>query len=153
MTTLPMPFASRRRPAFGFTLVEILIVIVILGILSAIVIPQFSNASDESQQSALHQNLFRMRQQITLYKNEHNGNHPTLANFIDQMTLASNRAGQTAAVGTTGYNLGPYLQKMPQNPFTDTIPVSDGAVGSSAWYYDETTGHVAPNDSTEHRTW
>lgn len=150
MTALPRLSDARRR---AFTLVEILIVVVILGILAGIVLPQFSDAADESKESAMKQNLMRMRQQIELYRQEHNGSYPTLANFIDQMTLVSDQAGATAAIGTAGYRLGPYLPKMPRNPYTDTIPIGSGVVGSSAWYYDETTGHIAPNDSAERRAW
>lgn len=137
----------------AFTLVEILIVVVILGILAAIVIPQFTSASETSRESALQQDLFRLRQQIELYKHHHNGEAPTLANFIDQMTLATDTDGDTAARGTAGYPHGPYLPNMPTNPFTDTVPLGDGAVGSSAWYYNEDTGEIAPNDSAEHRDW
>lgn len=144
----PLRHASGR----GFTLIEILVIVVIIGILSAIVIPQFSDATDSSRESALKQDLFRMRQQIELYHNHHN-TYPSLANFIDQMTLASDQDGNTAAAGTPGYPFGPYLPKMPTNPFTNTIPIGAGAVGSSAWYYDESTGAIAPNDSTEHRAW
>ena len=153
MTALPLTPAARRRSARAFTLVEILVVVVILGILAGIVLPQFTSATQDSKESALQQNMFRMRQQVELYRQQHNGSYPTLANFIDQMTLASDQEGNTAAIGTAGYPLGPYLQKMPRNPFTDTVPIGDGAVGSSAWYYDESTGHIAPNDSTEHRDW
>jgi len=137
----------------AFTLVEILIVVVILGILAAIVVPQFSNASTQAKESALQQDLYRMRSQIELYRNEHSGDTPVLADFIDQMTLASNDVGDTAPRNTPGYPFGPYLPSMPENPFTDTIPISDGAVGTSAWYYDQATGDLYPNDTAEHRTW
>ena len=153
MTVLPTAHPARRLATRGFTLVEILVVVVILGVLAAIVLPQFSNAAGDSKDSALQQNLFRMRQQIELYRQQHNGDYPTLANFIEQMTLVSDQTGATAAIGTSGYTLGPYLQKMPRNPYTDTVPIGDGAVGTSAWYYDESTGHIAPNDSAEHRAW
>lgn len=144
-----MPDSCRHR---AFTLIEILIVVVILGILAAIVVPRFSDATETSKENALKGNLFRLRQQIEIYKAEH-GDYPTLADFIDQMTLASDKAGDTAAVGTSGYPFGPYIHQMPVNPFTDTVPIGSGAVGSSAWYYDETTGHIAPNDSVDRRDW
>ncbi|MEM1212734.1 MAG: prepilin-type N-terminal cleavage/methylation domain-containing protein [Planctomycetota bacterium] len=143
---------TRRWPR-GFTLVEILIVVVIIAVLAAIVIPQFSNASETSKQNALRSNMFQLRQQIELYKVDHDGVPPTLADFIDQMTLSTNTAGDTAAIGTPGYPHGPYLNQMPPNPFTDTVPLGSGSVGSSAWWYDETTGDIAPNDSSTHRNW
>ncbi len=59
------------RAKSGFTLVEILIVVVILGILAAIVIPQFTSASTEAKQSALVSNLQSVRSQIELYKIHH----------------------------------------------------------------------------------
>jgi general secretion pathway protein G len=146
-------FDARPTAGRGFTLVEILVVVVILGVLAAIVVPQFSSASEDGRESALKQDVFRMRQQIELYKVHHKGEVPTLANFIDQMTLSTDEDGNTAAIGTPGYPYGPYMPFMPRNPFTDTVPLGDGAVGSSAWYYDETTGEIAPNDSAEHRAW
>ncbi len=65
-----------RRNAF--TLVELLIVVVILGILAAVVIPQFSNASDSAVKSALKSQLQTMTAQTELYKVQNAGTYPTL---------------------------------------------------------------------------
>ena len=70
----------------GFTLVEILIVVVILGILAAIVIPQFTDASTQSKLSSCRTTLQSMRSQIELYKIQHNDDAPALDEFATQMT-------------------------------------------------------------------
>ena len=56
----------KRTTKKGFTLVEILIVVIILGILAAIVIPQFSQASTEARVSSLKTNLQTIRSQLEL---------------------------------------------------------------------------------------
>ena len=65
----------------AFTLVEILIVVVILGILAAIVIPQFTSASESAKSSSLVSQLQTLRSQFELYQIQHNGDYPTLANL------------------------------------------------------------------------
>ena len=137
----------------GFTLIEVLIVVVMLGILAAMVVPQFMSAADETREESLQAILHRVRQQLEIYKEQHRGQYPSLDQFEAQMTLSSNVAGQTAAVGTTGYPFGPYLYSMPRNPMTDGTDVGDGAVGTSDWYYDEGSGAFHANDSAETRTW
>jgi general secretion pathway protein G len=64
---------SRKR---GFTLVEILIVVVIMGILAAIVVPQFSQSSDDARYTSTVQNLQSLRGQIDLFRNQHEGRLP-----------------------------------------------------------------------------
>lgn len=140
-----------RRASGGFTLVEILIVVLILGILAAIVIPQFTSAAEETRDNSLKMNLYRIRQQIEIYKQQHNGNPPTLASFEAQMTGASNVDGNTAAIGTDGYPFGPYITDIPSNAFTSGNTIGSGAVGDSDWYYDQTTGNFHANNSAEHR--
>ena len=134
----------------AFTLVEVLIVVIILGILAAIVVPQFSNASSDAKLSALKTNLQTIRGQIQLYKLQPNDVYPALATFVEQMPLASKADGTTAPVGTAEFDLGPYLQSVPTNPYTHTATVGSGAVGSSAWYYNEVTGVFRANDAAAH---
>jgi len=126
-----------RRAAF--TLVEILIVVIILGILAAIVVPQFTAASDDAKESALASDLQTVRSQLQLYKLQHKNVYPSDITLLTQATDED---------GAAGGNFGPYLTKFPTNPFTDTSDVNTTAKGSGAqaWYYTSSAGEFAPND-------
>ena len=128
----------------GFTLVEILVVVVILGILAAIVIPKYSEASSEAKFSNLCTNLHILRSQIELYKSQHNNTPPTFANFVAQMT------GQTDITGAVGNDYGPYMRKIPINQFNGLNALDNtGTIGDNigAWEYDETTGAINADDN------
>ena len=111
-----------RNAEKGFTLVEILIVVVILGILAAIVIPQFTSASESARASSLASQLQTVRSQLELYQVQHNGNNPTLTTNWDQFTGQTNQAGSTSGTG-----FGPYMQQAPRNPFTGGTTVATTA--------------------------
>lgn len=137
-----------RRARKAFTLVEVLIVVIILGILAAIVVPQFTDASTDAKVSSLSTNLQIIRGQIALYKLQHDDTLPALATFTDQMTLFSKEDGTTHATDRANYPLGPYLQAIPNNPYTSTNDVTEDARGATkAWYYDEDTGEFRDNNS------
>jgi general secretion pathway protein G len=128
----------------GFTLVEILIVVVILGILAAIVIPQFTEASTEAKLSSLCTDLQTLRSQIELYKIQHNDTPPTFANFTAQMTA------QTDITGAAGTDYGPYMQKIPINQFNNKTALDNtGTVGDDVggWEYDQATGSINADDN------
>ena len=127
----------------AFTLVELLIVVIILGILAAVVIPQFTDASGDAQSSSLTTNLAIIRGQLELYKLQHNATFPTLASFTAQMTA------QTDISGGVGTDYGPYLQTVPNNPFTGTNDLATTGLDTSAWYYNQATGEFRAN-STGH---
>src|ERR1700753_1464663 len=78
---LEIPMNTRRPNALrrGFTLVEILIVVIILGILAAIVIPQFTNASNDARNNSVASTLQTARSQIELFKIQHGDTPPATA--------------------------------------------------------------------------
>jgi len=137
------------RAKNGFTLVEILIVVVILGILAAIVVPQFTDASNEAKLSSLCCDLQTLRSQIELYKIQHNDIPPTIAGFSDQLTKYTDVDGIVQLAAGPGV-YGPYIQKIPVNQFNDDDTVqNDGTPGndSGGWEYNETTGAIYADDS------
>jgi general secretion pathway protein G len=111
----------------GFTLVEILIVVVILGILAAIVIPQFTGASTEAKLSSLVSDLQTLRSQVELYKLQHN---EALPGVVGSATFEEAMTGETEVDGdvwAAGDSYGPYMQKLPRNQFNDLSTVRQEA--------------------------
>ena len=153
----------RTRTKKGFTLVEILIVVVILGILAAIVIPQFTNASTEAKESSLVSNIQALRSQVELYKIQHNETLPgsyLAVGFVEALTSKTNAAGEVGSTSTHRY--GPYMQKVPANPFSlialdvdgnGTVQEEAGVTGlggdSAHWHFDIDTGTLRADDDGE----
>ena len=142
---------SRMSRRSAFTLVEILIVVVILAILAAAVIPQFTDSSNDAKNSTSLFNLQTFRGQIAVYKAQHGGLVPTGA---DAAAITALLVGKTNADGTTTGTptLGPYLQAIPVNPAT-VIPANqnllkvvtaDPTANDTAygWIYNKSNGNV-----------
>lgn len=157
-------FAGRKLPK-GFTLIEILIVVVILGILAAIVIPQFSSASNQARESTLKDCLRYLREQIGIYKMQHNdvppgypaGNlsaTPDAPTFLSQMTGNTDIAGNVGASYSDVFHNGPYLSQMPNDPLNNLpgiwvvtgggMPAPD-ASQPFGWIYNPSTQEIIAN--------
>jgi len=140
---------KRRNKAF--TLVEILIVVIILGILAAIVIPQFTKASEDARLSALDSDLQTVRSQLELYKVQHLDVYPTAFEGAATSQL-TNKTDQDGTINAAGA-YGPYLQKFPTNPFNNlaTVEIEAGSAGlgngSHGWHFNSSTGSFAPDDA------
>jgi prepilin-type N-terminal cleavage/methylation domain-containing protein len=153
-----------RNRQSGFTLIEILIVVIILGILAAIVIPQFTNASQDARKSSLASTVQTVKSQIELYKLQHKDKAPLLITdaagqwevFLQYSDIDGGLAAAPDLTVTPPINLGPYMQTAPVNPLLQSNVIgAPGTVdGSVGWTYDETTGEfhgIVPNKAND--TW
>ncbi len=159
--------SKKSRYARAFTLVEILIVVVLLGLLAGVIVPMVSGFAISARESALAHDLDMLRRFVLIYKSQHlevapgypNGDTtqaPTEQALYDQMKLASTEAGATAPIGTPGFPRGPYMMILPVNPLNqkDTIQILGDADNfpanaddSHGWIYKPATLEVRA-DST-----
>jgi len=125
---------ARRSESAGFTLVELIIVIIIIGILAALAIPQFVSSTRDAQEATLAGDLAVMRNSINLYYHQHGSTYPGAVKqngtatptgaadnpnaFVHQLTQYTNEQGQTSAVmDRANFPFGPYLMRgIPDNP-------------------------------------
>jgi len=150
------------KPVRGFTLVEILIVVVLLGVLAGVVLPMVSGSATSAKESAVAHDLNMLRRYVLIYTAQHreippgypDGDRtqtPTEQAFVEQLTMSSNSNGQTAPIGTPGFPRGPYLQRIPVNPvnhkdtiqvLADGVPFPPDGDDSHGWIYKPTMAEV-----------
>ncbi len=135
---------GKRRD--GFTLVEVLIVVVIMAVLAATIIPQFSDSTKDAKESSVNFNLHTMRSQIQLYKAQHDSSVPS--GTLAELLVSTDSQG---TVGTgAAYPYGPYMRVVPDNPFNNSntvtvitnSPPEPGDVTGAGWLYNATTGGI-----------
>ena len=149
----------------GFTLVELLIVVIILAILAAIVVPQFSAATDDAKLSSLDTSLANMRAAIDMYYQQHAeypGNVTSIGSacatgpagttgtgalqteqaFLDQMSKYSDINGESCTKSDAAFKYGPYLKKetLPDNQMTNVSTVLVSTAGALGMTSAVTTG-------------
>jgi general secretion pathway protein G len=137
-----------RRHAF--TLIEVLIVVVIMAVLAAIVIPHFSQSTEDAKATSVRHNLEIMRTEIEVYKLGHQETVPDGTSNLAQLTSATNAAGQIGSMGN-GFPHGPYFSVVPMNAFSGSnrvrlftgtgAPTASGAA-DAGWIYQPATGQI-----------
>lgn len=147
---------SRQIRGSGFTLVEILIVVVILGILAAIVVVSVSSLGKEAREATLRHELQFMRTQIAVYAGTH-ANAPGLdpatrapvpGLFEEQLTHYTDYNGN---LGTNdgAHPFAPYISEMPSNPVAGKSTIKLVLSGALAAAVDDTTGWLYKPETLE----
>ena len=128
---------ARRRDR-GFTLVELVIVVLVLGIITAVAAPKMFDTANDARESATRQSLVVLRDSIELHRAQ-NGAYPTSAAITTALLPFLQGAFPAPQVGG---NQNATVAGSTQNPITAPEAGTDG------WAYNQTTGEIRVNDAT-----
>ncbi len=114
--------ALARRAARGFTLLELMVVVVIIGVLAALIAPAVLDRAADAKVTAAKTDISNLMQALKLYKLD-NGRFPTSEQGLDALI-------HRPSVGTPPPNWKPYVEKLPNDPWGKAYQyVSPGAHG------------------------
>ncbi len=104
-----LPPVYSRRTAGGFTLIELMVVLVIMGVLAALIVPNIIGRTDEARQTAAKTDISTIMQALKLYKLD-NGVYPTQEQGLQALMVKPTTAPVPG-------NWKPYLDKLPNDPW------------------------------------
>lgn len=102
---------KQRNKNLGFTLIEIMVVIVIMGIMAALVVPRVMSSTDDARKAAAVTDIKAMTDALKMYK-LHNLNYPTQQQGLDALVNKP-----TISPIPKNYTPGGYLEKLPKDPW------------------------------------
>jgi len=129
---------SQQSRRSAFTLIELIVVVLILGILAAVALPKFVNQSDSAKINGTLQSLSVLRTAIDTYR-VNNTSYPTVANL--PTALQPYLRTTTFPATACGTNQNNTIVGTANSPPTVTA-------GGAGWVYNATTGEIAINDAT-----
>ena len=107
--TVSRPFVARLRRAAGFTLIELMVVLVIIGVLAALIVPNVLDRTDDARATAARTDVHNIMQALKLYKLD-NQRYPTPEQGLAALV-------QRPSTPPVPGNWKPYLEKLPSDPW------------------------------------
>ena len=126
-----------RKKRAGFSLIELVVVVLILGILAAVAAPRMFDTANNARQNGTKQSLSVIRDAVELYKSQ-NGSNPPAATMAT--ALKPFLKGPFPAV-QIGANQNANVVASTQNP------IATPEAGGAGWAYNVTTGEVVVNEA------
>lgn len=102
----------------GFTLIEVMVVVVILGILAAIVVPKIMSRPEQARMVKVKQDILAIQSALNLYKLD-NGVYPTTEQGLDALVKKP-----TASPIPRNWKSDGYLDQLPMDPWGETYQYS-----------------------------
>jgi len=122
----------RRAQASGFTLIEIMVVVVILGILAAMVLPKVVQRTSDAKKNAAKSDISTIVSQLEQFFLD-TGRYPTTEEGLPALLTAPSSEGTDGATTLSGWK-GPYLNKLPKDPWgNDYVYESPGTVNTDSY--------------------
>ena len=113
----------RFRNRGGFTLVELILVIIIIGILAAIIVPKFAGQTDKAKIATTKANINSLRSAVRLWQSDNDGTLPSdLSDLVPT-----------------------YIRAIPEEAVTPSTTVVATNDGSGGWVYDSSDGSIEVN--------
>jgi prepilin-type N-terminal cleavage/methylation domain-containing protein len=138
------------KSAKGFTLIELMIVVAIIGILAAIAIPKFADLVTKSKESSVKGSLGSLRSALSIYYSDTEGIFPQAGSLGTALTTGAKYLKELPAIGLPR----PADHQPPQRAEVNTV--GDWTAGTGAWFYNTTEGHICVNcthTDTKGSTW